>query len=153
MNAQGLPARIGYAAVALPAGGAAGFYASMFLLPRLTARLPQLDPEMDGGGIFRLAICVGAVAAFVFTLFALTLPWIRHRKRSGRSMRIVASCVFVVLATLAFSIETYSLPYAVIWGLAFAALLTYAVAFTFVRYGIIDSRRRRTYSTQESRQE
>ena len=145
MNAHGLPARIGYAAVALPAGALAGFYASMFLLPRLASRLPQLDPEMDGSGIFRLAVCVGAVAAFVFTLFALTLPWIRHRKRSGRSLRIVASCVFVVLASLGFTMETYSMPYAVISGIVFAVLLTYTVAFTFVRYGIIDSDRRRTY--------
>lgn len=152
MNAHGLPARIGYAAVALPAGGAAGFYVCMLLLPRLTAKLPQLDPEMDGSGIFRLAVCVGAVAAFVFTLFALTLPWIRHRKRSGRSLRVVASCVFVVLASLGFTMETYWLPYAVIGGIAFAALLTYVVAFTFVRYGIIDSTRRRPQSAQESRQ-
>jgi len=149
MDAVGLPARIGYAAVALPAGAAAGFYASMLLLPKLTGRLPQLDPEMDGSGIFRLAVCAGAAVAFAVTLCALTLPWVRHRKRSGRRMRMAVSCVLVVVASLGFTIETYSLPYAAICGLVFAALLTYTVVFTFVRYGVIDSVRKRTDSAGE----
>jgi photosystem II stability/assembly factor-like uncharacterized protein len=62
-----------------------------------------------GSGIFRIAICVGAALAFAVALFTLTLPWIRHRKRDGRPMRIAISCVVVVLASLLFVDQGFKL--------------------------------------------
>ncbi len=138
MSARSLLARIIYTAVALPLAGAAGFYSCIHLLPGLTANHPQIDPNMDGSGIFRIAICVGAALAFAATLFTLTLPWIRHRKRGGRPWRIAFSCLVVVLASLLFADQGFKL----IYDLLFAAWLTYTLAFTFVRYGVIDQPRK-----------
>jgi hypothetical protein len=143
MNAVSLPARILYTAVALPLAGAAGFYSCMLLLPEFTASHPQIDPNMDGSGIFKIAICVGGAFAFAVSLFALTLPWIRHRKRGGRPWRIGFSCVVVVLASLLFADQGFKVAY----DLVFAAWLTYTLAFTFVRYGVIDQARRPSSSS------
>jgi hypothetical protein len=140
MKVSSLPARIVYTAVALPLGAAVGFYSSMHILPEFTANHPQIDPNMDGSGIFDIAVCVGAGLSFAASLFALTLPWIRHRKLGGRGWRIGLSCVLVVLASLLFAEEGFKL----IYDLLFAGWLTYVLAFTFVRYGVIDQARRRS---------
>jgi hypothetical protein len=140
MRVSSLPARIVYTAVALPLGAGAGFYSSMRWLPEFTASHPQIDPNMDGSGIFNIAVCVGAGFAFAVSLFTLTLPWIRHRKLSGRPWRIGLSCGLVVLASLLFAEEGFKLVY----DLLFAAWLTFILAFTFVRYGVVDQTRRRS---------
>jgi photosystem II stability/assembly factor-like uncharacterized protein len=62
-----------------------------------------------GSGIFKIAICVGAALAFAAALFTLILPWIRHRKRDGRPLRIAISCVVVVLASLLFADQGFKL--------------------------------------------
>jgi len=142
MNAAGLPARIIFTAIALPLASAVGFYSSIHLLPEFTANHPQIDPNMDGSGIFKIAICVGAALAFAAALFTLTLPWIRHRKRGGRPWRITFSCAVVVLASLFFADQGFK----VIYDVVFAAWLTYTLAFTFVRYGVIDQARRSSSS-------
>jgi len=145
MKAAGLLARIAYTAVALPLGGAAGFYTCMQVLPEFTVSHPHIDPHMDGSGIFRIAICVGAAVAFSAGLFALTLPWIRHRKRPGRALRIGLSCALVVLASVGIADEGFGL----IFDVVIAAWLTYTMAFTFVRYGVIDRARRKHPSAQD----
>jgi uncharacterized membrane protein YfcA len=127
-----------YAAIAIPAGGAAAFYSSMAVLPRLATIFPQLDGDGEGLGIFKIAIGVGAALAFTFSLLALTLPWRRHRKRRGRGWRIAASGVLAVVASAGFADAGYSLTF----DLAFAAWLAYTMAFTFVRYGMTDDARR-----------
>jgi uncharacterized membrane protein YfcA len=127
-----------YAVVAIPVGGAAGFYSSMALLPKLATIFPWLDGDAEGFGIFKIALGVGAALAFTFSLLALTLPWKRHRKRSGRAWRIAASCALVVVTSAGLSADGYSLLY----DLAFAAWLAYTLAFTFVRYGVTDEARR-----------
>src|ERR1700690_954367 len=99
MSAKSLPARIAYGIVALPLGGAAGFYSIMLLLPRLVGEYPKLDTGMSGQEMFNLAGGVGAGGAFTGALFALTLPWIRHRKRSGRPWRVGLSCLLVVVTS------------------------------------------------------
>jgi hypothetical protein len=137
MNVASLPARIIYAVIALPAGGAVGFYSSMALLPKLAAIFPQLDPGVEGFGIFKMALGVGAALAFTLFLLALTLPWRRHRRRRGRAGRIAVSCVLVVVASAGLAGEGYSTVY----DLAFATWLAYTMAFTFVRYGVIDQAR------------
>ena len=138
MNAASLPARIVYAAIALPLGGAAGFYSCMRFLPELTANHPQLDREMDGSGIFKIALAVGMTIAFTVFLFALTLPWSRHRKRRGRTWRIGVSGIVVMLASILFADQRFGL----IYDLAFVVWLTYTVTFTFVRYGLLDQVKR-----------
>jgi hypothetical protein len=143
MNVRSLPARIVYTVIALPLAGAAGFYSCMRLLPEFTVNHPQIDPNMDGSGIFKIAICVGGALAFAASLFVLTLPWIRHRKRGGRPWRIGLSCVVVVLASLLFADQGFNL----IYDFVFAAWLTYILAFTFVRYGVIDQARRSSSSS------
>jgi hypothetical protein len=133
-----LPLRIAYTAVAAPLGWAAGFYSCMRFLPEFATSHAQIDPNLDGAGIFRIAICAGAAIALTASLFALTLPWIRHRKKPGRPWRIALSCVLVVLASIFFA----DLGFRIIYDLLFAAWLTYLLAFTFVRYGITDQPRR-----------
>jgi hypothetical protein len=137
MSAASLPVRIVYAAFALPLGGAAGFYSCMALLPQLVSRYPKIDPGMDGRGIFNLAVSIGAALAFTATLVALTLPWSRHRKRRGRPWRIAVSLVIVLVASAVFADLGHRLTY----DLAFAAWLAYTMAYTFVRYGLLDQAR------------
>jgi hypothetical protein len=138
MNAAGLPARIVYAAIALPLGGAAGFYSCMRFLPEFTANHPQLDSGIDGSGIFKIALAVGMTIAFTACLFALTLPWSRRRKRRGRTWRIGVSGIVVMLASILFADQGFGL----IYDLAFVVWLTYSVTFTFVRYGLLDQAKR-----------
>lgn len=131
MTLIGLPARIVYAIVALPAVGAAAFYSTIWLLPILSK---PLIGELDGQEIFLAALGVAAVVGFTACLMALTLPWVRRRRRTGRGVRIGISCVVVLVASLAFADHGH----AVYYDLAFAAWLAYVMAFTFVRYGVLD---------------
>jgi uncharacterized membrane protein YfcA len=142
MNVAGLPARLVYAAIALPAGGAAGFYSCIFLLPRLAPYVAQLDTDADGFGIFKIALGVGAALAFTLSLLALTQPWKRHRKRRGRGWRIAVSCAIVVVVSAGLAADGYSIVYV----LMFAAWLAYTMAYTFVRYGVVDDARRSSSS-------
>jgi hypothetical protein len=133
MDTTGLPARIGYAVVAFPAVGAAAFYASTWLWPKFAGA----DLGTEGYGIFAGSLGVGAVFGLTAFLLALTLPWRRRRRRSGRTRRIVVACVVVVLASLGFA----GLGHELIYDLMFAAWLAYAMAFTYVRYGVRDRAR------------
>lgn len=134
MNSIGLPARIAYAAFALPLAGAVGFYSSIWLLPKLAMLLQHPDAAADGYRIFKMAICIGAVLALTASLIALTLPWRRRKKRRGRLRRIVLACVLVLIVSAGFAGQGHLL----IYDLAFATWLAYTVAFTFVRYGVLD---------------
>jgi len=138
MSAVSLPARLAYAMVALPLGGAAGFYSSMAVLPKLAVVQSQLTSDIDGYGVFKASVSVGAAVAFTAALYALTLPWRRHRKRSGRPARTVIAGVLVVVASAGFAAQGHAL----IYDLVFAGWLTYTMAFTFVRYGVLDQARR-----------
>ena len=138
MNAVSLPARIGYAIVALALGAAAGFYGSLWLLPKLVKLLQGPDAALDDFLLFQGALGVATGLAFTAALVALTLPWKRRRRRSGRQGRMIVAGVFVVLVSLSFASQGHAL----IYDLAFAAWLAYAMAYTFVRYGIVDSARR-----------
>ena len=137
MSSKSLPARIVYTAIVLPLGAAAGFYSIMWLLPGLVAKYPRLDTGMNGQEMFDLAVSVGGGVAFTAALFALTLPWIRHRKRRGRPWRIAASFVVVLVASVVFADMVPRL----IPDLLFAAWLAYTMAYTFVRYGVVDDPR------------
>jgi len=138
MDAVGLPARVTYAVFALPVGGAAGFYASMWLLPKIVgAWQPNSSPE--GYALFTTSIAVGIAVGCAASLLALTMPWKRHRQRHGRTGRIVLSCAFVVIASAIFAAQGHDF----LIDFAFAAWLAYFIAFTYVRYGVRDDRRRR----------
>lgn len=134
MNADSLPARIIYAAVTLPLAGAAGFYASLWLIPKVALHFQGADADLDGYRIFSIALWVGAGLAWTASLVALTLPWKRRRRRVGRTRRIALAAVFVVLTSMAFAAESDALLY----DLAFASWLGYVMAYTFVRYGVAD---------------
>lgn len=136
MNARGLPARLGYAIIGLAAGAAAGFYACVWLLPKLSPMLGLPSPEANSEALFRLALGAAAIVAWTAFLCGLTLPWRRRRHRSGRTRRLVVSCVLVVVASLAFA----GLGHRLVYDLVFAAWLAYTLAFTYVRYGIRDHR-------------
>ena len=146
MNAAGLPARIGYAIVAFPSGGAVGFYSTMWLLPKLERFLLAADPGIEEYRIFLAAVGVGAGLGFTAFLIALTLPWKRRRRRGGRGWRIAVSCVVVLLASLAFAGQGHAL----IYDLAFAGWLAYVMAYTVVRYGVLDRTRRSSASDADS---
>jgi hypothetical protein len=134
MDKTGLPARIGYAVVAFPVVGAAAFYTSTWLWPKIAGA----DLGIEGYGIFAGSLGVGAVFGLTAFLLALTLPWTRRRRRGGRTRRVVVACVVVVLASLGFA----GLGHQLIYDLLFAAWLAYAMAFTYVRYGVRDRARR-----------
>ncbi len=116
----------------------------MALLPKLVAKYPRLDTGMSGQGVFNLALSVGAAIAFTAALFALTLPWSRHRKRRGRPWRIAASFVVVLVASVGFADMFPRL----ILDLLFAVWLAYTMAYTFVRYGVLDEARRASSSSR-----
>jgi hypothetical protein len=137
MDAKSLLARIGYAVLALLLGEAVGFHAIMWLLPAFVARYPKLDTGMSGQEMFNLALSVGAGVALTAALFALTLPWIRHRKRRGRPWRIAASFAIVLVASVGFA----DLVPRLALDLVFATWLAYTMAYTFVRYGVVDDPR------------
>ena len=141
MDAVGLPARVTYAILALPLGGAAGFYSGMWLLPKLVGAW-RPDSSPDGYTFFTTSIAVGVAVACAASLVALTLPWKRHRNRHGRTGRIVLSGLFVVIASVIFAAQEHGF----IIDLAFAAWLAYFIAFTYVRYGVRDRRRSRASS-------
>lgn len=143
MNAVSLPARIIYTVIALPLGAEVGFRSCMRLLPEFAVDHPGIAPGMDDSGAFKVAICVGVAIAFSAALWTLTLPWIRHRKRTGRPWRIGLSGAVVVVASVVFADQGFKL----IYDLLFAAWLTYMLTFTFVRYGVIDEARRRRSSS------
>ena len=145
MNAVGLPARIIYATVALPLGGAVGFYGGIWLLPRFAGAFMRVNPSnLQGYGMFESSVELGIAFAFMAFLLGLTLPKIRHRKHRGRSQRMTIAGIFVVLASLAFAGEGHPVS----WDLAFAAWLAYTVALTYVRYGVIDRARRSSASAE-----
>jgi len=130
MNAMGLPARCAYAAASLAAVGTAAFYAGMWLLPKIASAAADDD---DGYRMFRTALGMAFALGFTAAMVALTLPW-KRRKRHGRGQRILVSAVFVVIASAAFASQEHS-----VWlDLLFAAWLAYVLAFTYVRYGVLD---------------
>lgn len=136
MNGVGLPARIGYAVLGLTAVGMAAFYASMWLLPRFMSDAADSD---DGYGIFRAAVGIGLALGFSASLLGLTLPWRRRKRKSGRGRRLAVSAVLVVLMSIGFASQEHHL----IFDLLFAAWLAYALAYTYVRYGVQDKSRDR----------
>ena len=138
MSAENLPTRIGYAAVAFLAVAAAGFYATIWLAPRFTR--PTTDD--DGYELFRTAIGVAVAVGFSAALAGLTLPWKRRKRRSGRGRRIAISCVIVVALSVAFASQDHAL----LFDLLFAAWLAYMLAFTYVRYGLLDRSKRNVES-------
>jgi len=130
MNAVGLPARVGYAIASLAAVGAATFYASIWLLPKFASAAE----DDDGYGVFRRALGIAIALGFTAALTGLTLPW-KRRKRRGRGQRIVISAAVVVLASVGFASQEHS----VLFDLLFAAWLAYVLAYTYVRYGVLDN--------------
>jgi hypothetical protein len=138
MKAVGLPARFLYALVALPVGGVAGFYGCAWALPKMMKYLYGVETNAIGYQLFTTSLGVGAGVGFMAFLWALTLPWKRRRRRSGRNLRLGVSSVVVVVASAAFA----GLHHALEYDLAFAAWLAYGMAFTFVRYGVVDSAQR-----------
>ena len=115
-------------------GAAVVFFYVMGVLPELTRIFPELDPGMDGYLIFKIAIGAAAAIAFSLSLYELTQPGIRPRKRRGRRLRMTSSGVFVVASSLVFN----GLGLGWLWDILFAAWLTYTVAYTFIRYGVMD---------------
>lgn len=144
MKATGLAARILYAAIALPAGFAAGFCATVWLLPAVAPALEIASPPAHTEELFRLGLSVGAVVAVPAFLCALTLPWRRRRHRGGRKWRWAASAVIVVAASLVFADLGHRLRY----DLLFAAWLSYMLTMTFVRYGLLDRKHVARFATE-----
>jgi hypothetical protein len=136
MESVGLPARIGYALASLVAVGVAAFYASMWLLPKVLSNAAEDD---DGYAIFRTAVGIALALGFSAALAGLTMPWKRRKRRSGRGRRIAISFVFVVGLSMAFASQQHSL----VLDLLFAVWLAYAFAYTYVRYGLLDTARTR----------
>jgi hypothetical protein len=139
MNFTGLPARIVYTAVTVPAVGAAGFFAGVLLLPKL-ARLPgDLAITLEATQIFHASIAIAALLAFTAALLTLTLPGQRHRQRRGRRLRASISMIVVLAGSLSFAEQGHP----ALVDLAVALWLAYITTFTFVRYGLVDRPRSR----------
>jgi hypothetical protein len=138
MTAAKLTVRITYAAAAFALSGTVMFFYCMWVLPELVRIFPELDPDMDGYLIFKIAICAAATFAFSLFLYELTQPGARPRKRRGRRLRLTLASVAVVASSLGFS--GMGLGWAC--DILFAAWLTYTVAYTIVRYGVLDEAKR-----------
>ena len=108
----------------------------MWLLPKFVARAADDD---DGYGLFRTALGIALGLGLTAALVGLTLPW-KRRKRRGRGRRIVIASVIVVLLSVAFASQQHK----VIYDLLFAAWLAYALAFTYVRFGVLDKPKMRS---------
>jgi hypothetical protein len=145
MKAIGLPVRVAYASAVLVLSGVATFYCCMHWLPEYTTAYPALDPDGEGYGVFKVAICIAVSVALTVSLPVLTLPGVRRRKRRGRGTRIAFTAVVVVIASVLFADQGLRLR----CDLLFAAWLAYLMAFTFVRYGIRDDARRSSGSANE----
>ena len=145
MDPVGLPARIGYAVVALPLGGAVGFATAYWAFPTMGKFLMGWEPNADPNKNY-MALGWGLAVAFTAFLIALTLPWRRRKRRSGRMRRAILSGAFVLVTSLGFA----GLGHAVVYDLAFATWLAYLTAFTFVRYGVLDSARRPATTSSSS---
>src|SRR6185312_14029339 len=144
MKATGLPARITYAILAVPAALVVGFSATAWLLPKLAPLFGVVSPPQQSEDLFRLALSVGSIVAVPAFFCALTLPWQRRRQRRGRNWRMAVSAAVVVAASLAFSGLGHSIRY----DLVFAVWLGYTLALTFVRYGLVDQKRERVFATE-----
>jgi hypothetical protein len=145
MNAIGLPARITYAITGLAVSGWVTFAACMRILPEYVADHPELDPGGDGYSFFKIAVSLSAAVAVMMFLVLLTLPWVRHRKRRGRGWRIGLAGVLVVGASVLFADQGFRLRYDAL----FVVWLAYLMAFTFVRYGVVDEARRPSSSSKK----
>jgi hypothetical protein len=138
MKFTGLPARIVYMVIAIPAVGALGFYSGIFLLPRL-AQLPSvLAIQMEASQIFHASLAIAALMAFTAALVALTLPGLRRRRRGGRRVRASISMCMVLVGSLSFAEQGHP----ALIDLVVAFWLAYVTTFTFVRYGVGDPPRR-----------
>jgi peptidoglycan/LPS O-acetylase OafA/YrhL len=121
---------------ALAAAAVAAFYASMWLLPKFTSE----TADDDGAGLFRAALGIALGLGFTAALVGLTLPWKRRRRRGGRGRRLAISAVVVIIASVTFAAQEHHLVY----DLLFATWLAYALAYTYVRYGLLDKPRTRS---------
>ena len=146
MNATGLAARILYAAAALPAVFAVGFYATVYFLPKAAPLFGITVPAAQTEDLFRFALGVGAMVAAPAFLLALTLPWWRRRHRRGRKWRLAISAMIVLLVSLVFADMGHDL----LSDLLLAAWLGCLLAFTFVRYGLLDQGSRRVLAKYQS---
>jgi hypothetical protein len=144
MDARSLPARIGYAIVALPVGEAVGFAAMYWVFPVTEKFLLGWAPTADENKTY-VALGVGAGVAFTAFLVALTLPWRRRKRRSGRIRRAIIAGILVLVASLAFA----GLGHGILYDLAFTVWLAYLTAFTFVRYGVLDRARQMGSSSSD----
>jgi hypothetical protein len=138
MKAGNLPVRIAYAAVAFVLSGAVVFLYAVRVLPELARIFPKLDPDGDGYLIFKISICAAAAIASSLSMYELTQPGTRSRKRRGRRWRLGLASVIVVFASLAFS----GMGWGWLYDLLFAVWLGYTVAYPFVRYGVLDDAKR-----------
>jgi hypothetical protein len=138
MTAAKLPVRIAYAAVAFALSGTVMFFYCMRVLPELVRVFPELDPEMDGYLIFKIAISAAMTSAVSLSLYELTQPGARPRKRRGRRLRLALASVIVLMSSLGFS----GLGLGWSFDILFVAWLTYTVAYTFIRYGVMDETKR-----------
>ena len=133
MDGVSLPARIGYAVVAFPVGEAVGFAAIYWVYPALAKFLMGWPTSPDESRLY-LALGIGAGIGFTAFVIALTLPWQRRKRRSGRLRRSIFSGIFVLLASLGFA----GLGHELMYDLLFAGWLAYLMAFTYVRHGVLD---------------
>jgi hypothetical protein len=134
MKVAGLGIRIAYAATAFLLSGAVVFFYAMRVLPEIARLYPELDPLGDGYLFFQIAICSSLAVAFSFLLYELTQPGARHRRRKGRRWRLAWAALAIVASSLAFA----GMGWSWMLDLLFVAWLTYTVAYTFVRYGVLD---------------
>ena len=139
MKARGLPARIGYVVVATPAACVGGFYLGIWVLTRALPSLYGVQDANPGWQEFLFSLLVGGAAGFTTFFYALTLPWGRLRRRRGRTWRMAASALIVLVPSVMAAAEGVPLRYVAVLMVWLAVVLT----FTFVRYGVLDRYGRR----------
>ena len=96
------------------------------------------DPHssMQGFGYFMMSLASAATFAVMGSLVAITLPWKRPIKASGKVGRIVVSVVLLGIAFLILAGQGHAL----IFVLAVIGCLALMFYLTYIRHGVLDAK-------------
>jgi hypothetical protein len=136
MSATSLPARIGYAIVVAPLGAVLGYVLALKLLIKFGSIFQDPHSSMQGFGYFMMSLASAATFAVMGSLVAITLPWKRPIKASGKVGRIVVSVVLLGIAFLILAGQGHAL----IFVLAVIGCLALMFYLTYIRHGVLDAK-------------
>jgi hypothetical protein len=125
--------------IALAVGAAAGFFGILALLTRtpIGPLFQDAHQSMEGFGYFMMGLAGAASTAITAALIFITLPWKRPLKASGKIGRFVIAALSSLLAFVILIGQGHALAFV----LAITIWIALVAYFTYVRHGILDSKR------------